>query len=76
VALIHRIEATGLVIERQVFTLFKKYQLLAAGIIVGLVVLNTLLSDQPTVKSVLGLEQTEMLTEEIESFDFYQLLNQ
>src|SRR6478736_953015 len=53
--LITRIENTGVVIDRQIFSFFKKYQLAAAGIIVALLILNSLYADHLSVDSVLGL---------------------
>ncbi len=73
-----RIENTGVMIERQIFSFFKKYQLLAAGIIVGLLILNTVYADQNTMDAIFGLEDASVSTvpaEEIVSFDFNQLLN-
>jgi hypothetical protein len=75
--LVARIENTGVVIERQIFSFFKKYQLVAAGVVVALLILNTVFSDQLTVDSIFGLENTTTtpLDEEIVSFDFYKALN-
>jgi hypothetical protein len=75
--LVARIENTGVVIERQIFSFFKKYQLVAAGVVVALLILNTVFSDQLTVDSIFGLENntTTPLDEEIVSFDFYKALN-
>ena len=73
--LIARIENTGVVIDRQIFSFFKKYQLAAAGIIVALLILNTIFSDQLSLNSSFGLETTPATTEEIVSFDFYETLN-
>lgn len=75
--LIARIENTGVVIERQIFSFFKKYQLVVAGVVVALLILNTVLSDQLSVDSILGLDNTTTTTptEEIISFDFNKTLN-
>jgi len=73
--LIAHIENTGVVIERQIFAFFKKYQLLAAGVIVALLILNTVFSEQPSMNSIFGLENTTTPADEIVSFDFYKTLN-
>jgi hypothetical protein len=74
-----RIENTGVIIERQIFTFFKKYQLLAAGVIVGLLVLNTLFSERVTIDATFGLDQSTSTettpSDQIISFDFYKTLN-
>ncbi len=74
-----RIENTGVIIERQIFTFFKKYQLLAAGVIVGLLILNTVFSETINIDSTFGLENTTIpdttLSDPIVSFDFYKTLN-
>jgi hypothetical protein len=44
-------------IDYQIFFFFKRYQLLAAGIIIALLAVNILLSDQLSVKSILGFEE-------------------
>ncbi len=73
--LIARIENTGVVIDRQIFSFFKKYQLAAAGVIVALLILNTVFADQLSVGSIFGLESTTTTSDEIVSFDFYESLN-
>jgi hypothetical protein len=73
--LIARIQNTGVVIDRQIFSFFKRYQLVAAGVIVALVILNGIFSDQLTLDSVFGLENKTTQTEEIATFDFYKTLN-
>ena len=74
--LILKIQNTGVVIERQIFAFFKKYQLIAAGIIIALLMLNVVLSEQQTVSSIFGLEDTTTPVDEIVSFDLYKTLNQ
>jgi len=75
VKLTARIENSGVVIERFIFSFFKKYQLLVAGVIVGLLILNTVFSQQVTVDTILGLEDNSISADEIVSFDFNQFLN-
>ncbi|MEP6737463.1 MAG: hypothetical protein ABJA70_18205 [Chryseolinea sp.] len=75
--LIHKIENTGVVIDRQIFSFFKRFQLAALGIAVALLILNVMFADQANLKSVFGLDRTPTTTtdEEIISFDFYETLN-
>jgi len=53
----HRIRQLRQEIDYQIFFFFKRYQLLAAGIIIALLAINILLSDQLSIKSILGLEE-------------------
>jgi hypothetical protein len=73
--IVAKIENTGVVIDRQIFSFFKKYQLAAAGIVVALLILNTIFSDQLTIGSIFGLDSIPVATDEIVSFDFYNTLN-
>lgn len=73
--LLARIENSRVIIEREIFSFFKKYQLLAAGIVVALLVLNTVLSESLTVDSIFGLDNQNTVVDEIVSFDFYETLN-
>ena len=43
---------------------------------VALLMLNTVFSEQKTIKSIFGLEETTTTTEEVVSFDLYNNLNQ
>jgi hypothetical protein len=74
--LIHKIQNTGVVIDRQIFGMFKKFQLAAVGIVVALLILNVALSEQGGWKSVLGIEEdTSTPPEQQVPFDFYETLN-
>lgn len=73
--LLARIENSRVIIEREIFSFFKKYQLLAAGIVVALLILNTVLSENLTVDSIFGLDNQNTVVDEIVSFDFYETLN-
>lgn len=76
--LIHKIENTGVVIDRQLFSFFKKFQLAALGVIVVLIILNLAFTDQISLTSIFGLDRTTTPStpqEEIISFDFSTLLN-
>jgi hypothetical protein len=44
-------------VDYQIFFFFKRYQLLAAGIVIALLAINILLSDQLSIKSIFGLEE-------------------
>ncbi len=72
---IHKIQNTGHVIDQQIFSFFKKFQLAAVGVIMALIVLNIIFAEQPSIPSILGLETTVTTEEEIFSFDFLETLN-
>ena len=72
--IINRIKSLKKEIDYQIFFFFKKYQLAAIGVVVALVVLNIVLSDQLTVKSVLGFEDEH--TDDIVTIDLYQNLTE
>ena len=73
---IHRIQNTGVVIDRQIFSFFKRFQLAALGVIVAMLILNVWLADQGTVTSILGLDNNTVSEDyQIASFDFYDTLN-
>lgn len=73
--LVHKIEQTGVVIDRQIFSFFKRFQLAAVGVVVALLILNMTFADQTNLKSILGLERISTQEEEIVSFDFSEILN-
>jgi hypothetical protein len=60
-------------IDYLIFFFFKKYQVVLLGVLVALLVSNMLLTDQLTVKGILGLEQDT--TENVFSIDVYENLN-
>jgi hypothetical protein len=70
-----RIQNVGIQIDRQIFAYFKKYQLVALGIVMALLALNAVVADQLNLQSIFGLEDTTQETEEIVSFDFNELIN-
>jgi hypothetical protein len=59
-------------IEYLIFFFFKKYQVLVLGILVALLISNILLTDQLTIKGILGLEQPA--TEDVYTIDVYDNL--
>lgn len=60
-------------IDYQIFFFFKRYQLAAVGIVIALIVLNIVFSDQLTLKSVLGFED-QTSNDLIENVDLYSEL--
>lgn len=61
-------------IEYQVFSFFKKYQLVAIGLVVALFISNIMLADTLTIKSIIGLEEnslTDTVTDNVQ-IDLYQ----
>jgi hypothetical protein len=74
--IVNRIKNLKKEIDYQIFFFFKKYQLAAVGVVIALIVLNILFSDQLTLKSVLGFEdQNQTSTEQVENVDLYSDLN-
>ena len=74
--LMQKIQNTGAVIDRQIFGLFKKFQLAAIGVVVALLIMNVVLSEQGGWKSVLGIEEDPSTPPEQQvPFDFYETLN-
>ncbi len=61
-------------IDYLIFFFFKKYQVLALGVLVALLVTNLLLTDQLSLKALFGVEQET--TEEVLSIDLYKNLTQ
>jgi hypothetical protein len=59
-------------IDYLIFFFFKKYQVVLLGLLVALLISNMLLTDQLTLKGILGVEQDT--TENIFSIDVYENL--
>lgn len=59
-------------IDYLIFFFFKKYQVLLVGVLVALLVSNMLLTDQLTLKGILGLD--EGTTEDVYTIDLYDNL--
>ena len=70
--IINRIKSLKEEIDYQIFFFFKKYQAAAIGIVVALIVLNIALSDNLTLKSVLGFEEEH--ADDVVTIDLYQNL--
>jgi hypothetical protein len=60
-------------IDYLIFFFFKKYQVLLLGVLVALLVSNMLLTDQLTLKGILGLDQET--TNDVYAIDLYENLN-
>lgn len=72
---ITKIQNLGIEIDRQIGVFFKKYQLAVLGVLIALLAVNVIFSDQINIQSVLGIEDSTVTTDEILSFDFYENLN-
>jgi hypothetical protein len=73
--LIHKIKNSGIVVDHQIFSFFKKFQLVAIGVIVALLVANIVFSEEQSLTSIFGLEEPSADVEQIVSFDYSQTLN-
>ncbi len=60
-------------IDYLIFFFFKKYQVLLLGVLVALLVSNMLLTDQLTLKGILGLDQETI--NDVYAVDLYENLN-
>ena len=65
-------------IDHHIIFFFKKYQLVAVGILVAIIAFNAIFADDLSVKSVFGLEETNSVINEADSisYDFYKDLNE
>ena len=74
---INKLQQAGSTIDSFLFGLFKKFQLAAIGIVVALLILNLVLSDDRSLTSVFGLqnETSPVADETIVPFDFSETLN-
>jgi len=61
-------------IDYLIFFFFKKYQVLAIGVLVALLITNMLLTDELTLKSLFGIDQ--QTTEDVFSIDLYKDLTE
>ncbi len=71
---INQIKSIQQEVEYQLFSFFKKYQLAAIGLVVALLALNIILSDNLSFKSILGFEEPP--STEIVQIDLYQNLTE
>ena len=71
---LNRIRSMKKEIDYQLLFFFKKYQLVAIGAVVALLVLNIIFSDRLTVKSVLGFEEEQI--DNLVSVDLYKNLTE
>jgi len=72
--IINRIKSMKKEIDYQIFFFFKKYQLAALGVVVALLALNIVFSDQLTLKSVLGFDDVQ--SDSLVTIDLYQDLTE
>ncbi|CAN5488865.1 hypothetical protein BH10BAC4_BH10BAC4_25070 [soil metagenome] len=71
--LFYKIQNTGIVVDRQIFGMFKKFQLAALGVIVALLILNMMLSEDSSWKTVLGIDNAAPpIQADDASFDFFE----
>ncbi len=75
--IMYKIENAGIVIDRQIFTFFKKFQLAVLGVIVVLLILNVMLTEKASFKAILGVDRTAApAAEETDvPFDLFETLN-
>jgi len=72
---ITKIQNLGIEIDRQIAGFFKKYQLVALGVLIALLAVNAVFSDKFSITSVLGIQDTTATDDGIVAFDFYENLN-
>lgn len=72
---IAKLQNMGIQIDRQILAFFKKYQLVAVGVVIALLALNAVFADQLSLQSLFGFENTANTADEIVSFDFSKTLN-
>lgn len=72
---IGKISQVGWQIDQHILMLFNQYQLAAFGVLVALLALNALFSNQLSPTILFGLDEPAAAMEEIMSFDFYEMLN-
>lgn len=72
-----RIQSMRVEIDKQIMFFFRKYQLAALGILVALLTINVVFSDQINLPSVLGItDESTSADEDLLSFDFYNNFNE
>jgi hypothetical protein len=73
--LIYRIEKTGVITDREIFSFFKKFQLAAIGVIIALLAVNIFIG-QADLLSAFGLDGNITTEAEIPAFDYSEILNE
>lgn len=73
---VHVISESAVVIDHYLFSFFRKFQLAAAGVVIGLLALNVIFTDQIDVMSILGLGDTSSREEVTIVFDFFESINE
>jgi hypothetical protein len=72
--IVHKIQQAGQEIDRQIVFFFKRYQLVAAGVVIALLALNIMYAETFSVPSILGVEEATTATDDIITFDYSELL--
>lgn len=72
---IHKIQSIHEQVDMEIGFFFKKFRLAAVGVVLALLTINIIFSDELNVQSVLGIQQQDEATtgdedEDIEAFDF------
>jgi len=74
-SVITTISQVGWQIDQYLLLLFKRYQLVAMGVVVALLALNAVFAEQLTLPAIFGFDQAAAPAEDIAAFDFYEMLN-
>jgi hypothetical protein len=70
------IENSREAIDHYLFSFFKRFQLVAAGVLIALLTVNVILAEQRDVKSILGLGETILQEEDVVAFDYFKSINE
>jgi hypothetical protein len=73
---VHVITQSRAVFDHYLFSLFRKFQLAAAGILIGLLALNVVFAEQPDIISVLGFDNTSGSEGAYITFDFFESIDE
>ena len=73
---LNAIGQSGDVLDRYLYTFFRKFQLAAAGMLIALLAANIMLAEQHDLMSILGLGDTPQQEEDVVAFDFFNSLNE
>ena len=71
---VYKIQQAGQEVDRQIVSFFKRYQLVAAGVVIALLALNVMYAETLSIPSILGVEETTTTTDDIITFDYSELL--
>ena len=73
---LHVITQSSVVIDHYLFSFFRKFQLAAVGIVIGLLALNMVFTDQSDVISIFGFGDTSGDEGVTVMFDFFEPINE